>query len=185
MSRLFVKGATGGGRHLIFAIETIRKIMVTLETKFKPRRRMAEHAPLELERFLPYRLSILSNRISQAIARDYQSRFDLSMTEWRVMAVLARFDGEGLSASEVAARTEMDKVAVSRALARLVAARRVVRRTHNGDKRRSVLRLTATGWKVHDAVAPLARAHERELLATLADDERDALMRVLDKLAPV
>ena len=88
---------------------------------------MTEHAPLELERFLPYRLSILSNRVSQAIARDYQSRFDLSMTEWRVMAVLARFDGDGLSASEVAARTEMDKVAVSRALARLVAARRVAR----------------------------------------------------------
>ena len=146
---------------------------------------MTEHAPLELERFLPYRLSILSNRISQAIARDYQSRFDLSMTEWRVMAVLARFDSHGLSASDVAVRTEMDKVAVSRALARLVAARRVARRTHNGDKRRSVLRLTATGWKVHDAVAPLARAHERELLAMLGVDERDALMRVLDKLAPV
>ena len=89
---------------------------------------MTEHAPLELERFLPYRLSILSNRISQAIAREYQSRFDLSMTEWRVMAVLARFDSDGLSASEVAARTEMDKVAVSRALARLVAARREGRR---------------------------------------------------------
>ena len=40
------------------------------------------------------------------------------MTEWRVMAVLARF--EGLSAREVAERTAMDKVAVSRALARLV-----------------------------------------------------------------
>jgi len=146
---------------------------------------MTDHEPLQLERFLPYRLSILSNRISQAIARDYQSRFDLSMMEWRVMAVLARFDGDGLSASDVATRTEMDKVAVSRALARLVAARRVARRTHDGDKRRSVLRLTAAGWKVHDAVAPLARAHERELLAMLADGDCDTLMRVLDTLAPV
>ena len=73
-----------------------------------------DHAPLELEHFLPYRLSILSNAVSQAIADDYQRRFDLSMTEWRVMAVLARFDG--LSAREVAERTLMDKVAVSRAL---------------------------------------------------------------------
>ena len=31
-----------------------------------------EHAPLELERFLPYRLSILSNTVSQAIANDYR-----------------------------------------------------------------------------------------------------------------
>jgi len=146
---------------------------------------MADHAPLELENFLPYRLSILSNRVSQAIARGYQERFDLSMTEWRVMAVLARHHGEGLSASEIAARTEMDKVAVSRALARLVAARRVARRAHDDDRRRSVLRLTTAGWKVHDAVAPLARAHERELLATLTTDERTALAAILDKLAPV
>jgi DNA-binding MarR family transcriptional regulator len=146
---------------------------------------MADHLPLELKRFLPYRLSILSNRISQAIAREYQHRFDLSMTEWRVMAVLARYDGEGLSASEVAAHTEMDKVAVSRALSRLVAAKRVSRRAHDGDKRRSVLRLSTAGWKVHDTVAPLARAHERELLARLSADERRALQAILDKLAPV
>jgi len=56
---------------------------------------MADHLPLELERFLPYRLSILSNRVSQQIAREYQDRFDLSMTEWRVMAVLARYDADG------------------------------------------------------------------------------------------
>ena len=146
---------------------------------------MADHAPLELERFLPYRLSILSNRVSQAIAREYQDRFDLSMTEWRVMAVLARYDGHGLSASEVAARTEMDKVAVSRALTRLVAAKRVSRRAHDGDKRRSVLRLTAKGWKIHDTVAPRARAHEREVLGHLTTDERRVLTQILDKLAPV
>jgi DNA-binding MarR family transcriptional regulator len=160
-------------------------VIVSNETSFKVRRRMAEHAPLELECFLPYRLSILSNRVSQAIAREYQQRFDLSMTEWRVMAVLARFDGEGRSASEIAGHTEMDKVAVSRALSRLVAARRVTRRTHDGDKRRSVLRLSAAGWKVHDTVAPLARAHERAMLAVLSEEDRHALTRILDKLAPV
>ena len=146
---------------------------------------MAGHAPLELERFLPYRLSILSNRVSHAIAREYQQRFDLSMTEWRVMAVLARYDGEGLSASAVAGHTEMDKVAVSRALTRLVTAKRVTRRAHDGDKRRSVLRLSAAGWKVHDTVAPLAREHERAMLAELSAEDRRALTRILDKLAPI
>ena len=58
-----------------------------------PDAKTPDHAPLELERFLPYRLSILSNTISQGIADDYQKRYDLSVTEWRVMAVLARFDG--------------------------------------------------------------------------------------------
>lgn len=140
----------------------------------------AEHAPLQLEHFLPYRLSILSNTISQTIADDYQSRHDLSVTEWRVMAVLARF--EGLSAREVAERTAMDKVAVSRALARLVEAGRVHRETHGGDKRRSVLSLTEAGWIMHDDIAPMARAHEREVLAKLDTEEQQWLTRILDKL---
>jgi DNA-binding MarR family transcriptional regulator len=144
---------------------------------------MSEHAPLQLEHFLPYRLSILSNTISQAIAREYQQRFELSVTEWRVMAVLARF--AALSAREVAERTAMDKVAVSRALATLVASSRVIRRTHTGDRRRSVLRLSSSGWKIHDAVAPLARAQERQLLARLSAEEQAWLDRILNKLAPV
>ena len=153
-----------------------------MPAKRQPAPATAEHAPLQLEHFLPYRLSILSNTISQAIADDYQRRYDISVTEWRVMAVLARFDG--LSAREVAERTAMDKVAVSRALARLVAAGRVRRHTHASDKRRSVLGLTAAGWKIHDEVAPMARLRERELLARLAPEEQDWLRRILDKLMP-
>jgi DNA-binding MarR family transcriptional regulator len=146
---------------------------MTLET-------LPAHAPLELENFLPYRLSILSNTVSQSIAAEYQDRFELSMTEWRVMAVLARFTD--LSAREVAERTAMDKVAVSRAVARLVNAGRVDRSIHDGDKRRSVLKLSEAGWAIHDEVAPMARAHERDLLAKLDEAERTQLSGILDKL---
>ena len=138
------------------------------------------HAPLELENFLPYRLSILSNTVSQSIAAEYQDRFELSMTEWRVMAVLGRF--AELSAREVAERTAMDKVAVSRAVARLVNAGRVDRSIHDGDKRRSVLKLSEAGWAIHDEVAPMARSHERDLLAKLDEAERAQLNGILDKL---
>ena len=139
-----------------------------------------DRAPLRLEHFIPYRLSILSNTVSQGIADEYQERFDLGMTEWRVMAVLARFDG--CSAREVAERTAMDKVAVSRALARLVRDGRVERGTHDDDKRRSVLSLSRSGWAIHDVVAPMARAHERELLRHLDAEERAWLERILTKL---
>ncbi|MGN6790372.1 MAG: MarR family winged helix-turn-helix transcriptional regulator [Rhodanobacteraceae bacterium] len=145
---------------------------------------MPRHAPIELEKFIPYQLSIVSNTVSQTIADEYQQRFDLGTTEWRVMAVLARYDGEGLSARQVARLTATDKVATSRALARLVAKGRVLRRVHHGDKRRSVLRLSAAGWRIHDAVAPLARQHERDFLGRLDDAERRSLTRILDKLMP-
>jgi Transcriptional regulators len=156
------------------------RITAAMPVKRHPAPATAEHAPLQLEHFLPYRLSILSNTISQAIADDYQSRHDISMTEWRVMAVLARY--AGLSAREVAERTAMDKVAVSRALARLVEAGRVDRAVHDNDKRRSVLNLSDAGWAIHDEVAPMARAREREVLAKLNAEERVWLTRILDKL---
>ena len=140
----------------------------------------AKHHVLELERFLPYRLSVLSNTVSQAIADIYERRFALAITEWRVMAVLGRY--EGLSAREVAERTAMDKVAVSRALARLIDAGRVRRSTAAHDKRQSVLQLTAKGWKVYDEVAPLALEHERRLLAHLSAEEQRWLTRILDRL---
>jgi DNA-binding MarR family transcriptional regulator len=78
----------------------------------------------------------------------------------------------------------MDKVAVSRALARLVESGRVSRSIHDDDKRRSVLGLTEAGWTMHDDVAPMARAREREVLAKLDAEERAWLERILDKLQP-
>ncbi|HVI25689.1 MAG TPA: MarR family transcriptional regulator [Xanthomonadaceae bacterium] len=141
-----------------------------------PRRR----ATLDLERFLPYRLSVLSNRISGAIAAVYSERFALGVTEWRVMAVLGR--SSGLSASEVARRTAMDKVAVSRAVARLLADGRLLREMHDGDRRRSVLRLSPDGEAIYAQVAPLALAFERQLLDGMDGEERALLFRLLDRL---
>lgn len=140
----------------------------------------ASHAVLELDRFLPYRLSVLSNRISQDIAQLYGERFGLNVTEWRILAVLGRYPD--LSAGEVAERTAMDKVAVSRAVTSLLAGGRLKRRIHGSDRRRSVLALSAKGYKVYDEVAPLALAYERRLLEGLRADERAALDRLLTRM---
>lgn len=143
-------------------------------------RASGRHAELDLDHFLPYRLSVLSNRVSGAIARVYSERYALSVTEWRVMAVLGRFPE--LSANEVAQRTAMDKVAVSRAVARLTEAGRLERDTHDDDRRRSVLRLSPDGYRIYDEVAPMALAFEQRLLAGIETAERDALFRLLDRL---
>ncbi|MFZ2236600.1 MAG: MarR family winged helix-turn-helix transcriptional regulator [Dokdonella sp.] len=135
---------------------------------------------LELEDFLPYRLSVLSNTVSQAIAAEYEQRFALSVTEWRVMAVLGRY--AGISAREVAERTAMDKVAVSRVVARMLESGRIERDVASHDKRQSELRLTASGRAIYRQVAPLALKHETRLLSHLDDAERQSLTRILDKL---
>jgi DNA-binding MarR family transcriptional regulator len=133
-----------------------------------------------LERFLPYRLSVLSNTVSSAIAMAYFDNFGLSIPEWRVMAVLAA--NPGLSAAEVTARTAMDKVAVSRAVATLLAAGRLRRTMVKSDRRRTHLELTPAGKRVYAQVVPMALNYERHLIAPLSARDRatlDRLLRVL------
>ncbi len=139
-----------------------------------------QHALLVLEHFLPYRLSVLSNRISQAIADTYAARFGIGITEWRVIAVLGR--NPGLSANGVAERTAMDKVAVSRTIARLLERDLVQRDTHGDDRRRSVLELSEAGYRIYDEVVPLALARERALLAHFSAEEKQQLDALMTKL---
>ncbi len=135
---------------------------------------------LRLENFLPYRLSILSNTISGSIAAMYAERFDLSIPEWRIMAVLGRHPN--LSAIEVAERTLMDKVAVSRAVAKLLKNGRLNREFADKDKRRSILALSDEGIEVHAAVAKLALQYEQDLLQGLSESEVEELNRLSERL---
>jgi DNA-binding MarR family transcriptional regulator len=135
---------------------------------------------LHLDRFVPYRLSVLSNIVSMSIAQAYEREFGLTIPEWRVLAVLARYPN--LSAIEVAERTAMDKVAVSRAVQSLLSSRRLVRAYDKGDRRRSILRLSATGRAVYTRVAPLALNYERKLLNALSASDRRALNRLIERL---
>ena len=143
-----------------------------------PRRK--SRPELRLERFLPYRLSVLANTISAAIASVYASQHDLTIPEWRIIAVLAQ--SPGLSAADVAARTAMDKVAVSRAVARLERAGRVRRRAVRGDRRRRQLALTARGRDVYTRIVPWALEYERRLLSALDGRGLAALDEALDRL---
>jgi DNA-binding MarR family transcriptional regulator len=141
---------------------------------------MAPRPKLHLEKFLPYRLSVLSNTVSTAIASAYFMNFGLSIPEWRIMAVLAA--NPGLSAAEVTARTAMDKVAVSRAVAALLASGRLHRTTAPADRRRTHLALTPAGLRVYARVVPMALEYERNLVAPLNTRDRatlDRLVRVL------
>jgi DNA-binding MarR family transcriptional regulator len=135
---------------------------------------------IDLERFLPYRLSVLANVLGAAIASAYEDRFGLTIPEWRVIAVLTRYPG--LAAREVAEKTRMDAVAVSRAVNKLIKAGRIRRGIASDDRRRSVLHVSAAGATVYREVAPLAMDFERALLDALQPQERSALDHLLRQL---
>ena len=135
---------------------------------------------LILEKFMPYRLARLSSTVSSTIARAYDKQFGLSIPEWRVIAILGRFPG--LSAVEVAEQTFLDKVAVSRAVTKLLKSGRIDREFADADRRRSILNLSEKGREVHDGVAKLALAFEKNLLDGLDEEEIENFDKVMDKL---
>ena len=135
---------------------------------------------LILEDFLPYKLAILSHTVSSLVARVYDKSFGLTIPEWRVIAIVGRF--QGLSAVEVAERTMMDKVAVSRAVTKLIKSGRIEREFADADRRRSILNLSEEGKRVHDEIAPLALKMEDDLLHGLTEDEVGTLNTVIERL---
>ena len=135
---------------------------------------------LKLETFLPYRLSIVSNRVSEAIATAYDRLFGLKIPEWRLIAVIA--EGKGITQQSLCGATRMDKVTVSRAARALVERGLVARRSVDDDRRSHLLVLTRTGRALYEQVAPKALELEAAMLAGLGAEERAALTAMLDRI---
>ena len=135
---------------------------------------------LELENFLPYRLSILAQIVSESLHDLYAGPFDLTVTQWRVMAALGRF--APLTASDVGQRIVMDKVAVSRAVADLTTRGLVERATDRSDRRRASLRLSARGRAMHQRIVPLALAYESRLYKALSAGEKRSFDALTERL---
>jgi DNA-binding MarR family transcriptional regulator len=147
----------------------------------KPLRTTPRRTGLELNVFLPFQLSVLSNTISRRIAARYDREFGLSVWQWRVMAVAAEMPG--MDATEIGRRTAMDKVAVSRAITGLIAGGLMQKAVSRRDRRRAELSLTRAGKAVYGRIAALALAEEARLIGALSAPEQAELSRLLDVLA--
>lgn len=135
---------------------------------------------LTLDRFLPYRLSVASNRVSDAIAGTYRALFGLRIPEWRLIAVLAESDG--MTQQALGRRTRMDKVTVSRAAIALADRGLVERAPNPGDQRSHLLALSAAGRTLYAEVAPKALEMEARIFAELDAKEAAAFASMLDRI---
>jgi DNA-binding MarR family transcriptional regulator len=119
---------------------------------------------LSLDDFLPYRLSIASNAVSDAVASAYRTLFGLRIPEWRLIAVLA--EGGNMSQQALCGRTRMDKVTVSRAAIALAERGLITRASNPEDQRSHLLTLTPEGSALYEQVSPkaLERAQLKAML---------------------
>jgi DNA-binding MarR family transcriptional regulator len=135
---------------------------------------------LNLPRFLPYRLTKLSGFISRNLGNIYSERFNLTIPEWRIIALLGSEDG--LTAQIIGIRASLDKVRISRAVDRLVKSGRVKKQTHETDRRSSLLYLTKAGRELLEEIVPLAQDYEDRLLKDFSAEEIEILDRFLNRL---
>src|SRR6188768_2706240 len=119
----------------------------------------------ELDRFLPYRLTVAAGRVSRRFARLYEAETGLSIPEWRVLAHLAQ--AGSVSVRDIQARVDMYKSKVSRAAARLEEAGLVQKLEHETDRRLVALSLTPEGEAAMQRLAAIAAAFQDELDAEL------------------
>jgi DNA-binding MarR family transcriptional regulator len=135
---------------------------------------------LDLTRFLPYRLAVISFRVGQEIATLYRARFRLQQQEWKVLSIIASYGS--LRSTELTKHGTLDRVTVSRVLTRLERRRLVQRRPHPRDRRTYHVTLSERGWEMYREIAEAAKKKEAEILLALGESEQKALFRLLSKL---
>ncbi len=141
---------------------------------------MVKTAPLDLDRFLPYRLDILAEGVSRALSRIYKDKYGLGVPEWRVLAHLGQY--APITARDVGAHSRMHKTKVSRAVAELERLGFLSRSGSAEDRREEMLSLTPKGKAAYADLAPKAAEFSRHLLDDLSATERKTLEAAIDRL---
>ena len=135
---------------------------------------------LQLDHFLPYRLSVASLLVSDVIAGAYVRLFALTVPEWRVITVLAESDE--ITQQHIGKRTRMDKVTVSRAAIALAQRGLVIRTPNPSDGRSHLLNLSKEGHELYALVVPHALSLEQQVFGSIAPRDLAAFNAVLDQI---
>lgn len=135
---------------------------------------------IDLNAFLPYQFSQLADVVSLSVATVYESRLGISRDDWRVLVAVNQ--ARHMRATDIAQHTTLDKMQVSRAIARLEKKGFLSRTADTDDKRQQILVVTPAGQAAYREVSPLMMARNDYLLQDLTPSEREVLQRYLDQV---
>jgi DNA-binding MarR family transcriptional regulator len=129
---------------------------------------------------LSYRIHRLANALSRGAALRYRRDFDVSLMEWRIIALLGSF--APLTLKALSQQSGLDKSLASRAVAGLVERRLVLREAGREDGREIALRLTAAGRRLHAGLMEAALERDDAFAACLTREEQVVLASAIRKL---
>lgn len=134
----------------------------------------------DLNSYIPCQLAAVSHSIRRSLACVLEEQFDISLPEWKVLAIVAK--NPNLSAVSVAGLAQIDTVAVSRAVTKLLDRNLILRELDTQDRRCSMLKLSSEGVELHNRITPFAAGLQTDLLKDLSDDEKRVLKKAIKSL---
>lgn len=128
---------------------------------------------------LSYRLHRVANAFERGAALLFRREFDVSLGEWRALALLA--GGKANTLNRIALLAGIDRAQMSRIVSKL-AERGFVERS-SGPGNSSPISLTESGQRTYNGLIAAARARNTIFLSVLTPEEIEHLDSALEKLA--
>ncbi|CAB3961611.1 MULTISPECIES: MarR family winged helix-turn-helix transcriptional regulator [Burkholderia] len=134
----------------------------------------------DLRDLVSFQLRQLTNIYTKGSSSAYERRFNLTMNEWRCIALL--HGRRGISMNRLAEHAQFDRGLTSRTVRGLEERGLVEREADEHDGRGVVISLTDAGRTLVAEVFPVADERNSRLLSCLTKAERDILPSILEKL---
>lgn len=146
---------------------------------------------LRLKDFPALHLIGLAGLMKQSMLRRHLDPWGMSMSEWRVLAIVAAHSP--VQFARIAQLAALDKAQVSRALRVAQGKGHVGTAAHTAEQRaagdgaqlppsRVMVSITAAGREIHDQIMPLFQRDQLQLLQMLSPEERHMLLRLVQRL---
>lgn len=137
-------------------------------------------ARAEIRDLLSFRVHALANALSRGAALTYRREFDVSLMEWRTLALLGAH--QPLSQRDLARHAGIDKGQMSRVVSALARRALIARAPDESDGRGVRLTLSRAGAKAYEGLIASANRRNDALAAVLSPAEQAAFDDMISRL---
>ncbi|MBO9463923.1 MarR family transcriptional regulator [Tropicibacter sp. R15_0] len=134
----------------------------------------------QLETFFPYQLAVAAERFSRDLMEVYNKAYGLTREEWRLLFLLSE-EGE-IASNDLAQRTTLDKVQLSRASQRLADKGLITRNVSPKDRRLKLYQSTEKGRALFAEIKPQVDARASDIVSSMSKEQKAALQMGLNGL---
>jgi DNA-binding MarR family transcriptional regulator len=129
---------------------------------------------------LTYTLATIADDAIKSGTQLFEQRIGLDVYHVRILRLID--DSPGITFTQLASQTRLERTATSRILQRLIKSGLVVRANNETDARQFHLTATPEGCRLRLKSDPLTKDLEDLMLQPLNDTERVAFLNTLDKI---